>query len=70
MDFEEALDKLEQKVQQLSDGKLKLDEALKAFQEGMELFKFCSERLQEAEQRVTKLVSDIEGLREEPFKPD
>lgn len=68
LNFEEALKKLEQKVQVLSDGKLSLQEALENFEEGIKLFKFCNEKLKEAEQKVTELVEGEKGLEEKEME--
>jgi len=70
MDFEEALEQLEKKVEILSTGRLPLKEALRNFEEGIELFKLCSTQLKEAEQKVRKLVETAEGLTQEPFSLD
>ena len=59
--FEEAMKRLEEIVQDLEDGELSLEESLKVFEEGMGLVKFCSEKLEEIEQRVTKLVKESDG---------
>ncbi len=64
LSFEEALKKLEDQVQVLSDGKLSLQEALENFEEGIKLFKFCNKKLKEAEQRVTELVGGEKGWEE------
>ncbi len=68
LSFEEALKKLEEQVQVLSDGKLPLQEALENFEEGIKLFKFCNEKLKEAEQKVTELVEGDKGLEEKEMK--
>ncbi len=70
LDFEEALRRLEEKVELLGEGKLPLEEALKEFEEGIRLYRLCSERLQEAEQRVKVLVERDEGVVEEPFRTE
>ncbi len=56
--FEEAMERLEEIVRDLEDGDLPLEESLKAFEEGMNLIKFCSEKLEEVERKVTKLVKE------------
>lgn len=68
--FEESLRLLEEKVEALSRGDLPLDRALAVFEEGLALFRRCHAILAESEQRVTKLVSAAEGLKEEPFVAD
>ena len=62
MSFEEALARLEEIVDQLETGRLSLDEALTAFEEGISLVKLCGRRLQQAEkkvQRLSKLALEI-----------
>ena len=68
LSFEAALKKLDEKVQVLSDGKLPLQEALENFEEGIKLFKFCNEKLKEAEQKVTELVEGEQGLEEKEME--
>ena len=59
--FEEALQKLEAIVAQMEEGDLPLEEALKAFEEGVKLAKFCTAKLDEAERKVEKLIRDEAG---------
>ncbi len=54
--FEEALAELEGRVAALSRGDLSLEEALRAFEEGLSLYQECTARLRDAELRVTQLV--------------
>lgn len=66
--FEKAMKKLEQIVQELESGNLPLDKAIKKFEEGVQLSKFCSAKLDETEKRVTILMQDSAGnLSEKPF---
>lgn len=53
--FETALKKLEDVVRKLEGGELSLDDALKAYEEGVKLAAFCSKKLNEAEKRVEVL---------------
>jgi exodeoxyribonuclease VII small subunit len=59
--FEEALQKLEAIVAQMEEGDLPLEEALKAFEEGVKLAGFCTTKLDEAERKVEKLIRDQAG---------
>lgn len=69
--FEEAMKRLEEIVASLEAGDLPLEESLKAFEEGMKLAKFCSEKLEEAEKKVTMLIRESGGdYRQVPFEPD
>jgi exodeoxyribonuclease VII small subunit len=69
--FENAMKRLEAIVQELESGDLTLDEALKKFQEGVKLSKFCSNKLDETEKKVAILLKDQEGMvHEQPFSPE
>ncbi len=66
--FEKAMKKLELIVQQLESGDQPLEDAVKKFEEGVKLSKFCSEKLDETEKRITILLKDQTGnLFEKPF---
>jgi exodeoxyribonuclease VII small subunit len=56
--FETSIKRLEEIVHELEKGDLPLEESLKIFEEGMNLIKFCSEKLEEVEQKVTMLVKE------------
>jgi exodeoxyribonuclease VII small subunit len=55
-DFERSLSELETLVERLERGDLPLDEALKAFERGVELTRHCQVSLQAAQQRVEILL--------------
>ena len=59
--FETALKKLEKIVEDLETGDLPLEKSLKKFEEGIELSKFCSKKLEETEAKITQLVKDSNG---------
>jgi len=59
--FEETLAELEARVAALSRGDLSLEEALRAFEEGLDLYRECAARLREAELKVTELTEAAEG---------
>lgn len=66
--FEEALSQLEALVTRLEAGDLPLEEALRAFEEGVRLTRLCAERLEDAERRVHLLTRSPEGTEQEiPF---
>lgn len=69
--FEKAMKQLEQIVQELETGDLPLEKAIAKFEEGVKLSKFCSEKLDETEKRITVLLQDREGkVFEKPFMPE
>ena len=56
LDFETTLTRLEAIVTRLENGDLPLEEALKDFENGVQLAKLGQERLQQAEQRIQILL--------------
>ena len=67
--FESSIKRLEEIVHDLEKGDLSLEDSLKVFEEGMGLIKFCSERLEEVQQKVTMLVKEGGGKYvQEPFE--
>lgn len=58
--FEDSMKRLEEIVKSLEEGGLSLENALKVFEEGMKVAKFCSNKLEEAEKKVTLLVRESE----------
>ena len=59
--FEEALEKLEENVKQLDDGKLPLKEAMGLFKESIQLSEICLTELDEAEQVLKKITVGANG---------
>lgn len=59
--FEEALKKLEKIVEDLEKGDLSLDEALKRYQEGVELSRQCAQRLENAKKKIDILLKNKKG---------
>lgn len=69
--FEDALNQLESIVAQLEDGDLPLEEALRLFEEGIKLSRFCSQKLNEAQKRVEVLLKgEGDELESHPFEPE
>ena len=60
MNFEKALKELEEIALKLEDGSLGLDESIRQFEKGMNLAKFCREKLDEAE-RTIEILQKVEG---------
>ncbi|MBR2338713.1 MAG: exodeoxyribonuclease VII small subunit [Clostridia bacterium] len=56
--FETAMQRLEEIVTLLENGKCSLDESMKLFDEGTKLATFCSGTLKEAEQKILQLTAD------------
>lgn len=66
--FEQSIKQLEQIVEELESGDLPLEQAIKKFEEGMKISRFCSEKLDETERKIVLLTKDSQGnVSEEPF---
>jgi exodeoxyribonuclease VII small subunit len=67
LSFEGALEKLEGIVDRLESGDLPLEDALKAFEEGVALSRRCAGDLDAAERRIEVLVEQNGALATESF---
>ena len=56
--FEQALERLEEIVRALENGKEPLDTSLKLFEEGVKLVSVCKKQLDTAEQKVKLLMGN------------
>ena len=66
--FEGAIEQLELIVKELETCDLPLEKAIKKFEEGVRLSKFCTKKLDETEKRIMVLLETEKGnLVEEPF---
>jgi exodeoxyribonuclease VII small subunit len=71
MSFEDALAELEQIVRRLEGGQVKLDEAILSYERGAQLKQHCERKLNEAQQRVDRIVIGPNGaVTAEPAKLD
>lgn len=61
LNFEGAMDRLEEIVEQMESGKMMLEELIVRYEEGMKLVKVCQERLASAEQRIEIITRDNAG---------
>lgn len=64
-DFETALAELEGIVKTLEEGDLSLERSLQLFERGVQLSRYCHQRLEEAERRI-EILTDRGELREAP----
>jgi exodeoxyribonuclease VII small subunit len=56
LSFEDAMKRLEEIVQFLERGNIPLEEAVQAYEEGMQLKQFCLEKLEQAQLRIEKVT--------------
>ena len=67
VNFEEALEQLEDLVEAMEAGDLSLEDSLKSFEKGVKLTRECQQALNEAEQKVETLLKTESGVRLEAF---
>ena len=61
LNFEAAMDRLEEIVEQMESGKMMLEELIVRYEEGMKLVKICQDRLASAEQRIEIITRNSAG---------
>lgn len=67
--FEELMGKLEEITNKLEKEEMNLDESVSLFEEGMNISKKVSEKLENAEKRITMII-DPDNFKEENFVPE
>ncbi len=55
LSFEEALEQLETLVRNLESGRIKLDDAVEAYEKAVALKKFCEDKLKAAQLKIEKI---------------
>lgn len=61
LSFEDALQKLENIVRDLEGGRIKLDDAVEAYEQAAALKKLCEDKLKTAQLKVEKIQISPEG---------
>lgn len=61
IDFEKALQQLEDIAVKLEEGDLGLDDSIAQFEKGMRLARYCREKLDEAERKIEILQKGADG---------
>ncbi len=61
LSFEDALQKLEAIVRDLEGGRIKLDDAVEAYEKAVALKKICEEKLKSAQLKIEKIEVSPEG---------
>ena len=64
--FEGAYRELQQVIEQLEDGGLGLEDAVRLFERGSELVQVCQRIVDQAEQRVTRLAAESAAPQTDP----
>lgn len=65
--FEEAMEQLEQIVQQLEAGDVPLEKSIALFQTGMELSTLCSKKLEQVEKKIDILIDENGQVEKKSF---
>ena len=70
LNFEQALEDLEELVTAMEEGELSLEESLQAFEKGIKLTRECQSALKKAEQKVQVLINEDGDTEEFETKED
>jgi exodeoxyribonuclease VII small subunit len=66
LSFEEAMQDLEEIVEKLETGDVPLEKAINYYQDGMKLSKLCNDKLNQVEDKMTKIMNEQGDL--DPFQ--
>jgi exodeoxyribonuclease VII small subunit len=70
-EFEKSFQQLEKIVQRLEGEELSLDESLELFEQGINLSRFCHQKLEQIEKKIELILADAKGEPvTEPFEPE
>ena len=67
--FEEAMLKLEEIVNELENGDVPLEQAIELFQEGIGLSGYCNQKLEQAERKIERLLEKDGVLETVDYEP-
>ncbi len=56
LNYEESMEKLKEIIEKLENDEISLEESMKNFKEGMDLYKHCNSLLNKAEGEVTMIL--------------
>lgn len=70
INFESALNELENLISKMESGQLSLQDSLQSFESGIALSRACQESLKEAEQKVQILVDKNSKEQDNTFKTE
>ncbi len=69
-DFESAISRLEEITDKLESGDIKLEESMALYNEGVEIAKYCNNKLSDAEKKIKIIKEQNQGLIETSFEND
>jgi exodeoxyribonuclease VII small subunit len=65
--FEDSVKELEDLIEDLEKGDIPLEEAIKKFEAGISLIKYCNKKLDEAERKIEIVLKDDNEVKTAPF---
>lgn len=71
LNYEKAIERLEEIVKKLESGGLSLEKSLEKFEEGVRLVKYCNKELNKAEKKVEMVIKEGDEFTDViPFKDE
>lgn len=70
MQYEEAINKLEEIGQKLSSDTITLDEAVALYEESTKLSKICFDTIKNVESKVVVVKKELDAIKEIPFNDE
>ncbi len=71
LNFEDAIEELEEIVDDLEEGGLALKKSLEKFSRGIELIKYCNEELNKTEKKIEVLIKNDKEIKKiVPFEDE
>lgn len=68
--FEQAVDQLEDLIEQIESGEVGLEDALKRYEDGTKLIQRCRGILDTAEKKIAELTADADSLGDDSAEDD
>ncbi len=69
-DYESAIERLEQITTSLESGDAKLEDAIALYTEGLEIVRYCDQKLGEAEKKIKIITEDNGAFIETDFESE
>ena len=68
LSFEDAIKRLEEIINSLESGNVKLEDAIELYTEGIKLQEYCENKLSNAKLKIEKVVKSAEGIFKEKIE--
>jgi len=69
-DYVTAIERLEEITEELESGEARLEDSIKLYTEGLEIAKFCDEKLSKAEEKIKIITENNDLFIEEDFNEE